>query len=544
MKTPWSLSVVAILTAFPLIASALNIQPADFYDDVRATSQERAGINLLTRENIVRGYGNRIFGPTRIINRAEFLKIAMLASGMPAFSTGQNCFPDVLRSDWFSTYVCAAKDKNIVRGLDDGHFHPEYTVTYGEALKMLTLLFGYDVMSYSGHWAEPYYRAAAEHRVDLPITIDLDHPLTRGQAARLAAAFFAHENGQLTALRMAEAGIYGSSSSSVRSSSSSVNSSSSSSVGNRPLDPLTDTAVRTQFVLLGDVSPIIGSAKLFIEEEPLDVTAISVNLMSAVSTVQSLLIYDDERRYLGRANLNTSTSSTNRNYRLELPAGTYVINKREQRGVYVRAQMTAKDAGGLSGQSVQISNVVAEGDGVWSSTAYTKQSGAGDVFPVFVTSRSTITSVTNAGQAQAPLVTGTNQLLGSFTFAGRKTDSSAKINVTDLIFQIEQTGQVTLSNVRLGTPGIPDRHDCLVGASTVTCSTIPESIGSVTDGPRTIALYGDIVAGNTVSASLRLTLNEPGSSSTAGSVTWTDGTTSFLWLGVDAPVALGTYYTY
>lgn len=543
MRTRFSLTVVSILAALPMIASAITIAPADFYDDVRSNSAERAGINMLTRENVVRGYGSRVFGPTRIINRAEFLKIAMLAARKPGMSAGQNCFPDVRVSDWFSQYVCAAKASFIVKGFGDGRFHPEYTVTYGEALKMLTLLFDYDTPSFSGHWAEPYYRAAALHKVDLPITIDLDELLTRGQATRLAAAFVAQKNGLLTQLRMAEAGVYSSSSSSSSSFSSSV-SSSSSSVGNRPLDPLTDTAIRTQFALLGETSAILGAASFFIEEEPLDVTAISVNLASAVPTVQSLLVYDSDRRYLGRATLNTSTSSTNRNYRLELPAGTFVVGKREQRGVYVRAQLSTKDAGGLSGQSVQISNVVVEGDGVWSSSAYTKQSSVSDVYPVFVTSRSAILSVVNAGPVNAPLVTGTNQLLGSFTFNGRKTDSSAKINVTDLVFQIEQAGQVTLSNVKIGTPGIPDRHNCLVGASTVTCTAIPESFGSLTDGPRTISVYGDIVAGNSTNASLRLTLNEPGSSSTSGSVTWTDGTSSFLWLGVDAPVAMGTYYKY
>ena len=125
----------------------------------------------------------------------------------------------------------------------------------------------------------------------------------------------------------------------------------------------------------------------------------------------------------------------------------------------------------MGSQTVQISNVSAEGNGAWSNRAYTKQSAPTDIFPAFVTARSTITSVTNEGLANAALLTGMNQLLGSFTFKGRKTDNSAKINVTELLFQIEQTGQVTLSNVKIGTPGIPDRTNCLVSGSFVTCST-------------------------------------------------------------------------
>lgn len=548
MRTRFSLSVVSFLTIVPMIASALTIAPGDFYNDVRASSHELAAINMLTRENIVRGYGSRQFGPTRTINRAEFLKIAMLTAQRDYYESGRSCFPDVMLYDWYSPYVCAARDQGVVQGYGDGRFHPEYTVTYGEALKMLSVLFGYQARSVSGHWAESYYQAAAARGVDLPITIDLDRPLTRGQAARLAAAFFAEAKGQLEALRRAEAGDYSTPppSGPPASSASSPSSSSSppSSVSNRPLDPMADTAVRSQIVVLGETSPILGAAKFYLEDEPLDVTALSINLAANVPTVQSLLIYDDDRRLLGRATLNTSTSTTNRNYRLEIPRGTFYLDRREERGIYVRAQLASRDMGGIGSETIQISNVVVEGNGGWSGREYLKQSASADPFPAFVTARSVITSVANAGQANAPLVGGMNQLIGSFTFTGRKTDSSAKINVTDLVFQIEQTGNVTLSNVKIGTPGFPDRTNCLVSGSLVTCSNIPESVGSLTDGPRTIAVYGDVTPGDPAHASLRLTLNDPGSSTTAGAVTWTDGTTDFTWVPVDAPVASGTRYSY
>ena len=547
MRTRFFLAAVSLLTIVPMIASALTIAPGDYYNDVRASSHELAAINMLTRENIVRGYGSRQFGPTRTINRAEFLKIAMLSARRDYYESGRSCFPDVSLNDWYSPYVCAARDQGVVKGYVDGRFHPEYTVTYGEALKILVILFGYESHSMSGHWAEEYYESAADRGVDLPITIDLDRPLTRGHAARLAAAFFAEARGQLEVLRRAEAGDYSTSSSSSSSSSSvssSASSSSSSSVSNRPLDPMADTTVRSQILLLGETSPILGAAKFYLEEEPLDVTAISINLASNVPTVQSLLIYDDDRRLLGRATLNTSTSSTNRNYRLEISRGTFYLDRREERSIYVRAQLASRDMGGISNETVQISNVVVEGNGGWSAREYLKQSAATDLFPAFVTARSVITSVVNAGQANAPLVGGMNQLIGSFTFMGRKTDSSAKINVTDLVFQIEQTGNVTLSNVKIGTPGIPDRTSCLVSGSLVTCGNIPESLGSLTDGPRTIAVYGDVTPGDPAHASLRLTLNEPGSSIADGAVTWTDGTTEFTWVPVDAPIASGTHYSY
>ena len=77
------------------------------------------------------------------------------------------------------------------------------------------------------HWAEPYYRAAADRHVDVPMVIRLDSPLTRGQVARLVAAFMAEKAGALDAFRLAEAGILFASSASSSASNSSSSSSTS-----------------------------------------------------------------------------------------------------------------------------------------------------------------------------------------------------------------------------------------------------------------------------------------------------------------------------
>ncbi len=326
------------------------------------------------------------------------------------------------------------------------------------------------------------------------------------------------------------------------SSSSSTGMTSSSSSWSGQLDTM-DTTIHAQLLLLGEVSPVIGAAKIFIEEEPLHVTSISVSLNSASSAVQSILVYNDDKQYLGRASLDPTVVS-NRTYKLTMPTNTFVIGKRDERRVYFRAQLNPRDAGGDSNSAVQISTVTVVGNGEWSSREYTKQSSGSDTFPAFTTARSTITSVKNTLPAEGALVTASNQLVASFEFSGRKTDSSAKIDITALQLQIEQTGGVSISNVRIGVPGLPDRYTCPNTSSLVTCSTIPDSFGSVTDGPKTITVYADITATDVQHASLRLTINDPGSASTAGAVSYSDGTNTFTWIGLDAPVAQGTRWKY
>ncbi len=548
MRLPLFLLIGLVLV--PTITMAFVIQPADFYNDVRSDSREAAAINMLTKENIVRGYGSRQFGPTRRINRAEFLKIAMLSTGDKTMTLA-NCFPDVRIGDWFSPYVCAAKSRGIIIGKTlplryngQAYFDPTETVTYGEALKILTLLFGYQAHATPGHWAERYYRAAADRGTDLPVTIELNSPLTRAFAARLAAAFLAESHGQLQELRLAESGWYTSSFSSSRlsnPSSSRSSSLSSSSQMSLPSDPLSDTSIHSQYLLLGDVSSVLGSVKIFLNEEALRLREISIDLTNAATSIDSILVYDEDRRLLGRATISSALLPAR--YQLIVPSEALTIPKSEEASLYFRAQLKSYNGGGLSGQDVQISKVTVIGDGEWSNRRYTKMST--ETFVSFETARSTITSVRNANSVtNAPLVISTNRIIGTFDFEGRKTDGSAKVELQSIRFQIEQSGGVSLTNVQIGIPGLPDRHSCSVSGSEVICSSIPATFGSLTDAMLTLIVYADIAATDTQHAGLRLVIIDPGSVSASGAVTWTDGTSTFTWLGVDQPVAQGTRFSY
>lgn len=318
-------------------------------------------------------------------------------------------------------------------------------------------------------------------------------------------------------------------------------SSSSSSVSG-PIDPLgSNTTSRAQFLLLGETSPVLASAKIYIAEEPIDVRDILVSLTAETPTVPSLLVYDDDKRLLGRANLDPS-ASTNRTYKLTLAANAFAVQQREERTVYVRAEVKARDNGGQTNQLVQVSAIVFKANGVWSTNPYTTVSPSA-AFPIFRTARSTITSITNAGPATDTIFAG-YRTLGSFAFTGRKTDPTAHIDITDLTFDIGQTGGVTLSNVVLGADGLPERFPCIANALQITCSGIPDTYGSITDGPRTLTLYGTVAITDANHASMRLTLNETGSATTAGSVTWSDGTSSYTWVALPGPLAEGTMYSY
>ncbi|MBU2524811.1 S-layer homology domain-containing protein [Patescibacteria group bacterium] len=77
------------------------------------------------------------FKPDGDINRAEILKIILLAFNIPIKESGSLTFPDVKDTDWFFKYVLTAFENSIIDGYPDGSFGPANSINRVEALKMI-----------------------------------------------------------------------------------------------------------------------------------------------------------------------------------------------------------------------------------------------------------------------------------------------------------------------------------------------------------------------------------------------------------------------
>lgn len=546
MKTLLSLLVL------PLVALAqsytVNYLP---YSDAPTDLPTAIAVSYLTERGVLHGNPDGTFRAETLLNRAEYMQIVMGLVPNPAGYLALNCFPDVDEGAWYAHAVCKGKVLQVVRGnaidgvpANQWRFEPSRSVQYEEAVKVLFGIFGLPVPSMTmGEWYERYLRQAEKIGIDLPGIVP-GQALTRGEMSRLVVSFIAYSNGELSQLRAAESGEEASSSVAVSSSSSASLASSASSASSSSsviYDPNDDVSMSDSFLLLGDTTSVLASANIFMNSEPLDVTAIVVNLVSATSTIESFAVYDHDGVFIGKAYLDASVAG-NTQYRLSLRNGSITIPMRQEYSLYVRGILKGNNSGGTSGESVEVASLGVEGDGVWSNHAYTETST--DTFDEHQTALSGVSGITNAGAASAPLVGGPGQEIGVFRFSGQRSDSSASLYVTDLTFQISQVGGITLSNVVLENEG-HDQHACTVGTSTITCSSMPASFASFGDSARVIRVFGDVtIPSGLTKASLQLSLNDAGSISSPGSVTWTDGTTSFSWVEGGNPVAQGTYYSY
>lgn len=118
------------------------------FTDVEATHENFAAIQWMEGRGVIKGYDDGTFHPEWQVNRAEALKIILLASNIVVDENvapeAEALFPDVKPDQWFYSYVEKALEMGIVRGYPDGTFRPERTVNWAEMLKMIYLSNGVD----------------------------------------------------------------------------------------------------------------------------------------------------------------------------------------------------------------------------------------------------------------------------------------------------------------------------------------------------------------------------------------------------------------
>lgn len=184
--------ILTILLALALAVSAAVV-PASAAETGRfsdVSDQDTIlAIETLRLMGALDGYPDGTFRPEGHLTRAQFCKMAVYAMN------GENelglyetitVFPDVKGSHWASAYVnMAAKGKGVIAGYPDGSFHPEETLTAGQAVTILLRLLGYTDADIGGIWPQSYMAVGRKIGLLNGVTATGTDPLTRGEAARL-----------------------------------------------------------------------------------------------------------------------------------------------------------------------------------------------------------------------------------------------------------------------------------------------------------------------------------------------------------------------
>lgn len=202
-----NLQYVAI--AMGVLTFGLFLSPAwAAFDDVPGDSAVGNYVDELESRGLVEGYADGLFKPGNLVNRAEFLKVLMKATGhehasiqrcmtegdMTRCMPSLKCFTDFKGDtpEWYWNYACSAKAAGIVDGYPNGTFGGDRWVNVAEAVKMTVDAFGMPLPQYfraPDHWYDPYMDAAASTTVFETVPRIPSHLLTRGEMAALIGSF-------------------------------------------------------------------------------------------------------------------------------------------------------------------------------------------------------------------------------------------------------------------------------------------------------------------------------------------------------------------
>ena len=155
-KRIFSLILAVYLTASLLAVPAGAAGTAPFSDVT--DSEMAADVECLRLLGVLDGYADGSFRPNATLTRAQFCKMAVYAMNASA-ELGKyravTVFPDVKPGHWASSYInLASKGKGIILGFADGQFHPEATVTAGQAVTILMRLLDYKDEDVGAVWPE------------------------------------------------------------------------------------------------------------------------------------------------------------------------------------------------------------------------------------------------------------------------------------------------------------------------------------------------------------------------------------------------------
>lgn len=101
------------------------------FTDLGAFEKYRKYIESMASKGVIAGMGNGIYAPDRTLTRAEFATLLVRALKLDKtvdISKAQG-FNDVKKGDWFESYVMMAAEAGLIKGVGEGNFAPDATIT-------------------------------------------------------------------------------------------------------------------------------------------------------------------------------------------------------------------------------------------------------------------------------------------------------------------------------------------------------------------------------------------------------------------------------
>jgi len=116
-----------------------EVLQSSLFSDVDVNSEVGTALAFLKSHNVISGYPDGTFKSENVVSRVEALKFILLGVNKKLQTVGRLPFKDTNANQWYGNYVATAYNNSIVGGYPDLTFKPGNTVNRAEFLKMLLL---------------------------------------------------------------------------------------------------------------------------------------------------------------------------------------------------------------------------------------------------------------------------------------------------------------------------------------------------------------------------------------------------------------------
>jgi len=184
-----------LIFAVTVAVSLLTLsQTVSAFSDVSEDDDYYYAVSYLLNNGIIQGYEDGTFKPNKDVSRVEALKIILLSANIEITDNNIELeLSDIENNVWYTPYVKTAVNMDIVQGYDDNKFYPTKNVNFAEGIKILIETFGMnyerfetnDYLEYE-NWYDKYFEVAdANYLLNFNENIDPAEELTRSDLAKL-----------------------------------------------------------------------------------------------------------------------------------------------------------------------------------------------------------------------------------------------------------------------------------------------------------------------------------------------------------------------
>ncbi len=175
-----------VLALFMIMTLIMSVGfSAMAFEDIKGLPCEE-DVKLLFDLGIVDGKSNLAYAPEDSLTRAEMVTYALRILGVDGQGSGRPIFADVTEEHWAYGNITAAYDMGLVSGMDATSFMPDAPVTFTQAVKILTVMLGYNLQAEAAGGYPSGYLIMAQ-RIGLLEGVSKDEAISRGTMASLAA---------------------------------------------------------------------------------------------------------------------------------------------------------------------------------------------------------------------------------------------------------------------------------------------------------------------------------------------------------------------